>query len=156
MVILPEQGVNPSLTVMHEGFSDLTDTQAQSAVTGHYRAITERTAVSPQHKTDLLFADPITCLQLPNPFAQPCQRQFFFVSASCSIALSTFRSAISFFSRRFSSSITRIGFGLTVSYRRISCVIYKMGHQKYAAYGRVPAPAYTVRPASGQRQSTLR
>ena len=100
----PEQDVNPPITVMHAGFRDLTDTQAQCTVIGRHRAVTERTAADLQRKTDLPFAGPVTRLQLPDPFTQPCQRQVFFASTSCSIALSRLRSATSFFSRRFSSS----------------------------------------------------
>ncbi len=87
----PEQDVNPPVTVMHARFRDLADTQAQRTVIGHHRAVTERTAADLQRKTDLPFAGPVTRLQLPDPFTQLSQRQVFFASTSCSIALSRLR-----------------------------------------------------------------
>lgn len=64
----PEQDVNPPVTVMHAGFRDLADTQAQRTVIGRHRAATERTAADLQRKTDLPFAGFVTRLQLPEWF----------------------------------------------------------------------------------------
>lgn len=93
MVIPPalpsEQGVNPPVTVMCAGFRNLADTQAQRTVIGRHRAVTERPAADLQRKTGLTFAGPVTRLQLPDSITQPCQRQVYFASTSCSIALSS-------------------------------------------------------------------
>ena len=48
--------------------------------------------------------------QVPDPFAQTLQSQFFFASISCSMALSRLRSATNFFNLRLSSSSCRMCF----------------------------------------------
>ncbi|BDH47322.1 hypothetical protein TUM12370_33660 [Salmonella enterica subsp. enterica serovar Choleraesuis] len=76
MVILPalppEQNVNPPVSVMHAGFRDLTDTQAQRTVISRHGAIAKRAATNPQRKTDLPLAGPVAYLLAPDPFAQAC------------------------------------------------------------------------------------
>jgi len=71
MVVPPalpsEQDVNPPVTVMHAGFRDLADTQAQRTVTGRHRTVAERTAADLQRKTDLPFAGPRNAPAAPGP-----------------------------------------------------------------------------------------
>ncbi len=43
----PEQDVNPPVTLMHAGFRDLADTQAQRTVIGRHRTVAERAAADP-------------------------------------------------------------------------------------------------------------
>ena len=54
----PEQNMNPPVTVMQAGFNDLADTQAQGAVIGRHRAVTELSAADLQLKTELQVAVP--------------------------------------------------------------------------------------------------
>lgn len=154
--IPPEHDVNPAITIVDPSFGDFPDTQAQYAVICRHRTVAERNAADPQRKTDLLLAGSVACLQIPSPFAQARQRQFFFASTSCSMVLSRLRSATSFFRLRFSSSSCRICFT-----SEGEMPPYFLRHvQKVAsvcpACDRRPARTYPVQPASRQKQSALR
>lgn len=104
----PKHDVSPAVTTVDPGFGDPTNAQLQCAAIDGHRTIAKRTAADPQSKTDLPLAGPVAGLQVLDPFTQACQRQFFFASTSCSMALSRLRSTTSFLSLRFSSSSWRM------------------------------------------------
>ena len=57
-----EHHVHAAVTVMHPGFGDLADAQAQRTVIGINRTIPERAAAEPLRKTDLSFAGTVSGL----------------------------------------------------------------------------------------------
>ena len=60
--LMSEHHVYAAVTVMHPGFGDLADAQAQRTVIGSNRTIPERAAAESQRKTDLSFAGTVSGL----------------------------------------------------------------------------------------------
>lgn len=60
---------------MPPGFGDLTDAQPQCAVDGGHKTIAKRAAADLQCKANRSLIGTVAGLQIPDPFAQACQRR---------------------------------------------------------------------------------
>ncbi len=94
----------PTVTPVRTRSRQITQPHPQLLMPGRHVPIPLRGAGKCQHATCPTFADFVAGLQARHRVPAAHRRQGFFRSTSCSVALSSVRSATSCFSRRFSSS----------------------------------------------------
>src|SRR5579863_9067510 len=99
-----EQDINAEVAVAYSRRGQFSNPSSKRGLIVADRAIAVRRTVESQHRASSALAHPVSPLQLPDQLAPTLRPHNFFCSTSCSISLSSERSATSCLSRRFSSS----------------------------------------------------
>src|SRR5262249_56750567 len=102
--LAPQQHVDPAIAIAHSGFSDCLDALHQNGLPGPFRAVVIGRPVNWQRLTRAPNADLPHRPNLVDHLSFPGRLHIFRRITSCSISLSSDRSATNFFSRWFSSS----------------------------------------------------